>query len=92
MPKARFIFHLLIQIAQENTYCSQKSFAYKHIVVTKKEKIKDLQVIDGNRIEFIAMEEDFTVEVTGFDTSKKDIYVKTRKLKDNLTIKEIKNG
>ena len=63
-----------------------------NVKVTKKEKIKDLQVIDGNRIEFIAMEEDFTVEVTGFDTSKKDIYVKTRKLKDNLTIKEIKNG
>ena len=42
-----------------------------NVKVTKKEKIKDLQVIDGNRIEFIAMEEDFTVEVTGFDTSKR---------------------
>ena len=49
-------------------------------------------MIEGNRIEFIALEEDFTVEVTGFDTSKKDIYVKTRKLKDNIAIKEIKNG
>lgn len=62
------------------------------VKVTKKEKIKDLKVIEGNRIEFIALEEDFTVEVTGFDTSKKDIYVKTRKLKDNIAIKEIKNG
>ena len=62
------------------------------VKVTKMEKIKDLKVIDGNRIEFVALEEDFTVEVTGFDTSRKDIYVKTRKLKDSLDIKKIKNG
>ncbi len=62
------------------------------VKVTKMEKIKDLKVIDGNRIEFVALEEDFAVEVTGFDTSRKDIYVKTRKLKDSLDIKKIKNG
>ena len=63
-----------------------------NVKISKKEKIKDLQIIDGNRIEFIALDEDFTVEVTGFDTTRKDIYVKTRKLKDNIAIKEIKNG
>ena len=63
-----------------------------NVKISKKEKIKDLQIIDGNRIESIALDEDFTVEVTGFDTTRKDIYVKTRKLKDNIAIKEIKNG
>ena len=63
-----------------------------NVKISKKEKIKDLQIIDGNRIEFIALDEDFTVEVTGFDTTRKDIYVKTRKLKDSIAIKELKNG
>ncbi len=63
-----------------------------NVKVSKKDKISDLKVIDGNRIEFIALDEDFTVEVTGFDTERKDIYVKTRKLKDSIEIKKIKNG
>ena len=52
-----------------------------NVKVTKKEKIKDLQVIDGNRIEFIAMEEDFEIEVTGFDTSKKRYLRQNKKIK-----------
>ena len=62
------------------------------VKVSKQTKIKNLKILDGNRIEFIALEEDFELEVTGFDINRKDIYVKTRKLKDNSEILKSKNG
>ena len=62
------------------------------VQITKKEYVNNIKIIDGNRIEFIAENKSFKVEITGFDISRKDLYVKTRKLKDNQVILDIKNG
>ena len=62
------------------------------VQITKKEYVNNIKIIDGNRIEFIAENKNFKVEITGFDISRKDLYVKTRKLKDNQVILDIKNG
>jgi|688.fasta_scaffold137907_1 hypothetical protein len=77
-----------------NAYQAERHFVINQgsVKITREEKIKDLKVIDGNRIEFTALTDDFVVEVTGFDTDKKDIYVKTRKLKDPPELKAAKNG
>lgn len=77
-----------------NAYQPERHFKINQgsVRITREEKVKDLKVIDGNRIEFIALEDNFVVEIKGFDTSKKDIYVKTRKLKDPIELRLVKNG
>ena len=75
-------------------YNSKRHFVIgkENVQITKKNHVSNINIIDGNRIEFIAENKDFEIEITGFDTSKKDLYVKTRKLKDNQFIVDIKNG
>ena len=39
----------------------------------KKNHVSNINIIDGNRIEFIAENKDFEIEITGFDTNKRSL-------------------